>query len=246
MKRGNTEMFVDSEAGKVAFNYNNAGDSVVIMGHGYLSDKNSRTNTRLAELLNGQGISTISYDLYGHGESEGEMERLTVSRAVENLLAVHDFAKGRHSQIGLTGSSFTGIVSLIAATKRSFDVLSLKCPVFDSKRLWDERYGEDGLKKWKEDGYVTPFAKKWCYEAYEDACTYDMEKIVPMIKAPVLVIHGDRDTTVPMWHAESIIRLASGEKKLVVVKGADHFFKDENQFNEMIQTSLSWLVSHLE
>ena len=236
-------MFIDSRSGKVAFIHNKVSDdAVVILGHGYLSDKNSRTNTKLVEMLNSARISTIAYDMYGHGESEGDIERLTVSKVVDNVLALYDYAKSQgYSKIGLSGSSFTGIVSLIAATKRDFSVLSLKCPVFDSKRLWDERYGKEGVEKWKKDGYVKPFSRKWYFDAYEDACKYDMKKIVPMIRTPTIVIHGTMDVTVSPKHAEDIIANLAGEKKLVMVEGADHFFRNQEHFNTMVDASFRWL-----
>lgn len=239
---------IDSKSGKVAFTHNKAGaDSVVILGHGYLSSRNSRTNQKLVELLNKEGISTIAFDMYGHGESEGDIERLTVSRVVDNVVAVYDFAKSEgYNKIGLSGASFTGIVSLIAATKRDFTVLALKCPVFDSKKLWDDRHGQEGVKRWKEQGYVKPFEKKWYFEAYEDALQYDMEELAAGISIPTLVVHGDKDVTVDISHAKDIIRCISGEKKLVIIEGADHFFRNERHFSMMVDESVQWLVSHLK
>jgi esterase/lipase len=184
--------------------------------------------------------------MYGHGESEGDIERLTVSKVVDNVLALHRYAKSKgYTRIGLSGSSFTGIVSLIAASKRDFAALSLKCPVFDSKRLWDRRYGKKGVQQWKRRGYVKPFDIKWYYEAYEDASRYDMEAIASRVKAPTLVIHGDKDETVPIQHAKDIISYVGGEKRLVIVKGADHFFKEASYFKKMIYASRRWLSSHL-
>ena len=242
-------IFLDTKSGRVCCLHTHVkgSPSVVILAHGYISDKESRTNTELSKRLNRAGISTIAFDMYGHGESEGDIERLTITKAVENVLAVYDFAKSKgYQKIGLSGSSFTGIVSLIAATKREFSALSLKCPVFSSKKLWDWRHGKKGIDGWRKRGYITLFGKKWRYEAYEDASRYDMERIAPSITAPTVVIHGNKDKTVPISHARNIIAHVSGEKKLVVVKGADHFFHDPKHFEQMIGTSFQWLSSHLE
>jgi pimeloyl-ACP methyl ester carboxylesterase len=239
---------IESKSGKVAFIHDKVDDeAVVILGHGYLSNKKSRTNTALSERLNKAGISTISYDMYGHGESEGDIVLLSISKVVDNLLAVYDYAKGQgYSKIGLSGSSYTGIVSLIAASKRDFTALSLKCPVFDSKRLWDSRHGPEGIQKWKEDGYIDAFGNRWHYGAYEDASSYDMEDVASRITAPVLVIHGDRDVTVPLQHATDIVKHVKGENELVIVQGADHFFKDEAHFKTRISKSFEWLSKHLK
>jgi pimeloyl-ACP methyl ester carboxylesterase len=239
---------IQSASGRVAFTHNKVnGDSVVILGHGYLSDKESRTNTALSEKLNAAGISTISYDMYGHGDSEGDIEYLTIGKVIANVLALYDYAKGQgYSEIGLSGSSYTGIVSLIAASKRDFAVLSLKCPVFDSKRLWDSRHGPDGIRRWREEGHIEAFGKRWDYGAYADASGYDMDSIASKITAPVIVIHGDKDVTVPIQHAKDIIAYVKGEKELVVIDGADHFFKDEEHFSQMISASFEWFLKHLK
>jgi pimeloyl-ACP methyl ester carboxylesterase len=239
---------IGSGSGKVAFIHHKVSDDcVVILGHGYLSNKESRTNTALAERLNRAGISTISYDMYGHGESEGDIEQLTVSKVVENVIAIYDHAKSEgYSRIGLSGSSFTGIVSLIAASRRDFAVLSLKCPVFDSKRLWDSRHSPEGIRRWKETGFIEAFGNRWGYGAYEDASGYDMEDIASGITAPVLVIHGDKDVTVPIQHARDIISHVKGEKELLIVEGADHFFRDPAHFETMISKSFEWLSRHLQ
>ncbi|MBU0532177.1 alpha/beta hydrolase [Candidatus Micrarchaeota archaeon] len=241
------KIFLNSKTGKICCLYNKLNaDSIVILAHGYLSNKNSTTNKRLVELLNEKGISTIAFDMYGHGESDGDVEHLTITKAVENLLTVYDFVKSEdYEKIGVAGSSFTGIVSLIAASKREFTVVSLKCPVFDSKKLWDDRFGRTGVEKWKEEGFITPFGKKWHFEAYEDASKYNMEKITSEIKAPTLVVHGNKDVTVPLSHAKGIISALSSEKKLVVVEGANHFFEDEKHFKEMINASFEWLILHV-
>ena len=256
-------IFLDSASGKVCCLYNHVegSNAIVIIGHGFLSDKNSRTGFELYKKLGEAGISTLRIDLYGHGESEGDIEYLTVSKAVENVIAAYDFANEKgysqsvnrssqsngsgYKKFGLVGSSFSGIVSLIAATKRKFDVLSLKCPVFDYQALWADRLGKEGLEKWKKEGFTPIFSKKVHFSAFEDASTYNMKEIASKITCPVLVIHGDQDTTVHVSHAEDIIKYVKGEKKLVIIKGADHFFKDEIHFQQLINESMGWLKRHL-
>ena len=41
---------------------------------------------------------------------------------------------------------------------------------------------------------------------------------------PVLLIHGDSDTNVPLWHSDALMALVSdrANKRLVVLNGCDH------------------------
>lgn len=244
-----TKLFLESEYGKVCCSYNSVEDSnsVVILGHGYASSKESRTNKALEERLNLSKISTISYDVYGHGESKGKLEDLTITKAVNSLLAAYQFAKNKdYKNIGLSGSSFTGIVSLIASTKARFSVLALKCPVFDSKKLWDSRLSADEIEQWKTDGHIVRFKNKMSFELYKDASQYDMNKVAASISIPTLVVHGDSDNTVPLSQAKELVDNLSGEKKLIIIKEADHFFKNQENFEEMVDHITEWFVSHMQ
>jgi pimeloyl-ACP methyl ester carboxylesterase len=241
------EEFIDSESGNVCCSISEAGGkSAAILTHGYLSNKSSRTNSALIPLLNEKGISTIAFDMYGHGKSEGDMEHLTVSKVVSNALAVHDFARSRgYSKIAFGASSFSGSVALISATKRKFSALALRCPVFDGKKLWDSRLGKSGIADWKKKKTIAPFGKNWHFEVYEDESKFDMPAIAAKVEAPTIVIHGDLDSTVPLSQAEELVSSLKCEKKFVVVKGADHFFNEKKHFDQMLGATFDWLVRHL-
>ncbi len=250
METNQNKIFLDSKFGKVSSLYNKVEGSptIVIIAHGYMSHKGSRTGTELAKRLNAEGISTINLDLYGHGESDGDITSLTVSKALESMLVVYDFIKNEnYSKIGVVGSSFSGILSIALTTKRKIDVISIKCPVTDYKRLWEERLKEDGLKEWKEKEFLEPFGKKLHYGIYADSLQFNPEELGGKITCPILIIHGDKDTTIPLKHSQDFLPLVtSTEKKLHIVPNADHFFQTPNEFEDMISTSIAWLITHLK
>src|SRR3989338_745125 len=109
----------------------NKNKPVIILIHGFNSGKDSSTNTTLLERLNKINISSFRIDLFAHGESDGSFENLTQSEAVDDVLQAIKFLKGLgYEKIGLEGSSFGGLASIMAASQ-SFDIciLALKCPV---------------------------------------------------------------------------------------------------------------------
>ena len=55
----------------------------VILCHGFLSDKNSRTNRRLTELLVPRRIATLRFDWYGMGESQE-----LISKAIKMIMSL--------------------------------------------------------------------------------------------------------------------------------------------------------------
>ena len=42
------------------------------------------------------------------------------------------------------------------------------------------------------------------------------------LSVPLLVIHGDRDEIVPLWHAEALLDAAPARKRLHVIEGVGH------------------------
>ncbi|OGK38484.1 hypothetical protein A3F03_03260 [Candidatus Roizmanbacteria bacterium RIFCSPHIGHO2_12_FULL_41_11] len=106
---------------------------IVVMAHGFHSNKNSSTFTRLKELFLTRHIASFCFDFFGHGESAGKIEDVTIAEGADDITqAIRLVKKQGYQQIGLIGSSFGGICSLIAAAK-SLDLkfLVLKSPVAD-------------------------------------------------------------------------------------------------------------------
>lgn len=61
---------------------------------------------------------------------------------------------------------------------------------------------------------------------YNDDANQDTPRLLPQTRRPVLVIGGTQDTTNPTM-IERVEPLADGERvRLVVIEGADHFFRD--------------------
>lgn len=237
-------MMIKSAFGLVSIREKKIGSKVVILSHGYLSDKNSRTNLALENSLNNAGVSTICYDLFGHGESEGDLEYLNISNALESLLSICKYAES-YKEIALIGSSFSGSISLIAASEINPKVIALKCPVYMPQDLFINQLGENGIKKWKKQGFNEFFGRKWYYGVFEDSKKFDMKQIVSEITSPILVVHGSNDITVPISQAEDLIyHIRSKEKKLVEIKNEDHYFK--KNFSTMIDLISDWVIIHLD
>lgn len=65
--------------------------------------------------------------------------------------------------------------------------------------------------------------------------------------APTLLIHGDQDDLVPLWHSEKFLEAMKGENcecELIVLKGAGHGFTGE-QKQRAEQALLDWFNKYL-
>jgi pimeloyl-ACP methyl ester carboxylesterase len=226
--------------------------SVVVLCHGFLSNKNSTTNKTLTRLLNERGIATFRFDFFGSGDSEGPFEDITVSLAVGQAMAALTAVTSRgYKHIGLVGSSFGGLVSLLAAARRR-DVacLALKCPVVDFAEELRLEFGPDELVRWKATDTIRdimggPDRIKLKYGLYEDSLRQIAYGPAAMIAAPTLIVQGDRDELVPLHQSRRLIEALAGPKRLDLLSGADHQFTRGEDFRTMTTTIVDWFVANL-
>lgn len=58
---------------------------------------------------------------------------------------------------------------------------------------------------------------------------FDPARAVPRLRAPLLLIHGDRDETIPLAVSKRYAAIAGKRARLVVVRGADHGFLESRE-----------------
>jgi esterase/lipase len=59
----------------------------------------------------------------------------------------------------------------------------------------------------------------------------------------ILIIHGEKDDTVPLEHAHEIHRRVGAPKKLIVQPNGDHRMSDKNHQHEFIRAATQWFKS---
>lgn len=221
---------------------------IVIFVHGHSSSKNTKNFVRLTEKLDKVGVSAFRIDIHGHGESGGDFSETTVTEAVDDILQAIKYVKGLgYKKIGLLGSSFGGIASIITASKsKDLSFLILKSPVSNYKDKYNDLEGKKFIKDWKDKGerdYDVSGGKilKLKYLFYEDAIKYDGYKVAPTILVPTLIVHGDKDEAVPV---EQSIKIASlfPSCRLELVKGSDHRYVNENHAQQMLTATYNFIV----
>ncbi len=223
---------------------------IVILCHGLRSDKESKTYTRLQMILNEKNISTLRFDFFGHGESEGKFEDITVSKGVDDVLNAIDFLRKQgYLKMGLFGSSFGGMISIMAVSKTNdLSVLALKSPVSDYEEVECLRYSQEELEGWKEKGYNYFEGKKekqkLKYSFFEDFKNNNGYEVAGKIKIPTLIVHGGDDEIVPVSQSKKTARLIEN-CKLEVIKGADHGYTKKEDFEKMIKLASKFIFHNL-
>lgn len=228
-----TVNFNSTKSNKVVgiLNDTNNYDWIVIFIHGFNSTKNHKHFLPIIEKLIENGVSTFRYDTFGQGESDGELEDLTISEAVDDALQAIEYVNNLgFKNIGLVGTSFGGFVALITAGKyNKLKFLALKSPVSDYNEQVKVVAKEEDLATWKEKGFVNygdadQFIKL-NYPFFEDMMRHDAYEIAKELTIPTLIVHGDSDTSVSISQSKKLASILTNAK-LEIIHGADHGYKD--------------------
>ena len=224
----------------------------VILCHGFLSDKHSRTNRRLTELLVPENIATFRFDWHGMGETREFFPTLSLKQCQEQLDAAFQILQQRGiNRLGLIGSSFGGLLAILSAPKQpNLQVLGLKCPVVDFPETLRLEFGHEAMERWKStnhipniigDGSPVPLH----YRFYKECLTIDAYAALPHIKVPTLVVHGDQDELIPRLQIDRLLATLNTTKQLQLIEGAGHQFGRPEEFRLLTNYLTQWMVQHL-
>lgn len=228
---------------------------IVLLIHGFMSNKESETNLTLTKRLLPKGIATVALDLYGHGASTCPFDKLTLSRCLHQVEGMIAWIKEKgYEEISMVGSSFGGLIAIHTAAKHPELIrLALKCPVSNYPPLWHGRLGKGGMDAWKRDDLFTFIfddqKARLEYSFYEDLLKANTYADAAHIKTPTLIVHGDADDGVPVDQSIRLfdtLRLVRPDKELVLISGADHGFEKPADFGQMIDKIEAWVVAGIK
>ena len=202
----------------------------VVITHGLFSSKSSDKHVRAAEELARAGLAVVRFDCLGCGETGGRIEATTLSGRVAEARAVLEHLLADPRVAGepvLMGSSFGGSASLLLAARRggAGAVVSWSAPC-DYAALADHR---EELEYDMDQGF------------FDDLAGLDIIAEVRGL-APCLVVHGERDETVPLAQAHALADALGPPVRLVVVKGADHALTNPGAIDLALGETLDFLA----
>lgn len=90
---------------------------LVIICHGFTSNKNQPLLSTLANYLEDAGIASIRFDFNGHGDSEGRFQDMTVLNEIEDAKHVYEYARDMRgvTSVSIAGHSQGGVVTSMVA-----------------------------------------------------------------------------------------------------------------------------------
>lgn len=221
---------------------------VFVFCHGFMSGKDSLKTSILSHLpIN---ICLFRFDFSGVGESEGSLENTQMSSYLDDLKSainqLENFDFVDREKIILVGASLGGfIASLFAAQDKRVKGLVLVSPVSDIREIGERKLKGHNLEEWKSTGYMTfgehDYKIKLGYSFVDDLMQYNLYESAKNISCPVLIVHGDSDTEVPISHSQKLFETLLCDKKFVVLKGANHYYSNPLHFIQLVKTVLDWV-----
>jgi fermentation-respiration switch protein FrsA (DUF1100 family) len=180
-------------------------NKTVIVSHGI--GGNLTTRNDLTAIILGAGASVFIYDYQGYGRSAGTASLNTVC---DDGLAAYRYVTGalriRPSNVVACGESMGTGVSCFIAEHASVSGLILQSPF----TCLASRCAE-----------IVPLLQGYPSWTYPTS-GLDNRTWVSHIKAPLLVVHGERDSMIPVRHAREVFDAATSRKELVIVPAAAH------------------------
>ncbi len=179
----------------------------------------------IAEALQARGLNVLLFDYRGYGGNPGSPTEAGLAcdaRAARAYVATRPAVDA--DRIVYFGESLGAAVATTLAVEHPPAALILRSPFSSMADLGGLHY---------------PFLPvRWLLRD-----RFDSIDRIALVRAPKLVVAGDRDRIVPMEHSQRLFDRAGSPKTLVTIRGADHNDQTLTAGPELIATVVRFLES---
>jgi pimeloyl-ACP methyl ester carboxylesterase len=225
MVSGQSAILRTDVAGRdIAYRLRSGASPALVFFPGYASDMEGAKALALDTFAERCGLSMLRFDYSGTGSSAGQFEGGTLALWLEEALALID--RLTSGPLVLVGSSMGGWIALHVALLRPGRAHSLvgiaAAPDFT-------QWGFSGPDAAEQQGVSRGF-----WESGQQLLLLEKEIAVD---CPVRLIHGERDTDVPLDLAFRTMRqLRSADVQLTVIKGGGHRLSEPHEIDAILRT----------
>jgi uncharacterized protein len=197
----------------------------------------------LAEILCRRGLAVYWFNFRGSRDSGGNYDLLGWTRDLQIVL---DYLWGLDSldksRLSLVGFSAGAAVAIYVASldPRVSRVVACSSPAEfkpgpgDSWQSWVDHFREIGAIR--DDDFPSS-VEQWAADCQR---INPIRHIAAVSPRPLLIIHGNMDSNVPVENAHRLYERARPPKQLVIIDGAGHRLRRDQR---VIDTIVSWLSS---
>lgn len=211
-------------------------DQAIVLVHGGgVTREEAGFFGRLATGLAEVGIASLRFDMRGHGESEGQQEDLTLSAILNDIDTAlsHVRTSTGASRCSLLAASFSGGIAAYFAAQRPEQVdrlvlfnplLNYKKRFIDDKPYWsDDQIDDEAGAELVEQGFVAHSPSfKLGRPLLNEVFWLQPHTVIGQITTPTLIVHGTKDTFVPIESSRAAVEQIAAQHRLVEIEGAQH------------------------
>ena len=222
----------------------------VIICHGFGGTKTGRKFIRLARALAENKIASFRFDFEGCGDSEGDLEKLTVKNEVADLkYAMEEILNQKFinkNKIALLGHSLGALIISLFVVQNKFPVKTLVfwAPAFNQSKIIPYLKPDQIIERWKKQKYIINQEDKIGLAYLKENEKKDYSSIFSEVNVSSLIIHGKKDETVPLLFSQELAKQYKNIK-LTIFPKADHKFEDYYIQKDLIQKTVAWLKERL-
>lgn len=192
----------------------------ILFSHGNAEDIGHTES--FAQRLGELGVSVLVYDYRGYGTSGGSASE---ANAYSDIDAAYRYLitqkKTKPENIIVHGRSLGGAIAVDLASRQPVGGLILESTFTSAFRVIT-RYS------------ILPFDK------------FNSIEKIKSVNCPTLVIHGTKDSTIPLYHGEELFEAANDPKYSKWIEGAEHnnvYDRDEKDYLDSIAKFISALAN---
>ena len=208
---------------------------MVIGSHGLFANADSPKQIALARHCTTYGIGYLRFDHRGCGRSQGDFDTMTSLETRCRDLRSAVLAIGQRTDIadrvGFFGSSLGGAVCLsTAAAWGAAALVTFAAPV--NSGVIDAALALSNEEKFRHSAF------------YRQSFQFNISNHLSNVH-DCLIFHGEKDSIVPVAHAEIIYRRVRRPKQLVVQPGGDHRMSSQYLQQAFVEQAVQWFAERL-
>lgn len=201
---------------------------------------------KLSRMLEKRGIASVRFDFGGSGESDGDFVDMTISKELEDAKNILEYVKTLDfidvNRIGIVGLSMGGAVASMLAGDCRDDIksLCLWAPAGNMGDLVMDTVEKENMENVRKSGYYDLGGLLLGTDFIDDMISVDIYEKAAAFDKNVLLLHGDKDMTVPLNASERYLEKYESKAVLHVIEGADHTFNRKNWEDEVLEYTLGF------
>ena len=207
---------------------------------GFMSDIEGKKPQSFKRYAIKKKLGFLALEYFGHGKSSGEFTKGNISIWSKNtkLLINKIIRKNDFIIIGSSMGTWIALNQFKYFKKQIKGFLGIgSAPEFLEKIMWKKftkkmkaETKKNGVYNLKHGGYEYPIT----YQLIKDGKKNKILHKKIDLQIPVTMIHGSKDTTVPVSFSRKVLKLfINAKKKLVAIKNGDH-----SLFNKKLQKKI--------